>query len=76
MDIDIETKINRWQKKADLFLKENIKCFIKTIGNDFHSADILFVGESNLLIYDFIKKEKFKIYWFDVLMFEEWVENK
>ena len=75
MDIDIETKIERWRQKAELFLKEDIKCFLKTIDGGFHSADILLVGLNNLLIYDFIKKEKFRIYWLDVLLFEEYEEK-
>lgn len=76
MDINIETKIERWRSKAELFLKENIKCFLKTIDGGFYSADILFVGLNYLHIYDFIKKKKFRIYWLDVLLFEEWKEKE
>ena len=75
MEIDIETKIERWRAKAELFLENNTKCFIKTIDGSFHSADILFVGLNSLEIYDFVKKEKFRIYWLDVLLFEEWKEK-
>ena len=75
MDINIETKIERWRGKAELFLQENTKCFLKTIDGGFYSADILFVGLNSLEIFDFIKKEKFRIYWLDVLLFEEWKEK-
>ena len=74
MEIDIETKIERWRIKAELFLKNNTQCFLKTINGDYHSADILLVGEDTLLIYDFIKKEKFKVYWIDVTLFSEYKE--
>ena len=76
MDIDIETKIERWRIKAELFLKNNIKCFLKTINGDYHSADILLVDENTILIYDFIKQEKFKVYWADVILFDEYKEKE
>ena len=61
MDIDINTKIERWKEKAEVFLENNIKCFIKTIDGSFHSGDILFVGNLYLVVSDIIKKEKFRI---------------
>ena len=72
MNIDIETKIERWRIKAELFLEDNIKCFIKTIDGGYHSAEILFVGLNYIIVYDFIKKEKFRIYWLDIFLFEEY----
>ena len=75
MNIDIKTKIDRWREKAELFLDENIKCFIKTLDGGYHSADILFVGQNVLDIYDFIKKENFRIYWLDIILFEEYEES-
>ena len=75
MDIDITTKINRWRSKAEVFLENKIKCFIKTIDGSYHSANVLFIGENWLVIYDFIKKEKFRVYWLDMLLFEEYKES-
>lgn len=75
MTIDIETKIEHWRLKAELFLKNNTKCFIKTFDDAYHSADILLVGEDTILIYDFIKEQKFKIYWVDISLFSEYVES-
>ena len=75
MKIDIETKIERWKIKAELFLKNNTQCFIKTIDRDYHSADILVIGEDTILIYDFIKQQKFKVYWVDITLFCEYVES-
>jgi hypothetical protein len=74
--MDIEMKIEHWRKKAELFLKKNIRCFIKTLEGSFHSADILLVGQDSIYIYDFIKKEKFRIYWLDIFLFEEYQEGK
>ena len=74
MEIDIETKIEHWRLKAELFLKNNTQCFIKTLDHSYHSADILLVGEDTILIYDFIKKEKFKVYWIDITLFSEYKE--
>ena len=71
MEIDIHTKIEHWKLKAELFLDENIKCFIKTIDGAYHSADILLVGERAIEFYDFVKKEKFRVYWIDIILFEE-----
>lgn len=72
MDINTKTKIDRWKDKADLFLKKDVRCFIKTIDGGFYSADILSVGEDTILINDFIKLNKFKIYWLDIILFEEY----
>jgi len=76
MDIDIETKIERWKEKAEYFLQNDIKCFLKTLDGGFHSADILLVGDRFILIEDFIKNRKVKIYWFDVLFFDEYREDR
>ena len=72
MEMNIESKIERWRIKAELFLKNDTSCFLKTLDGSYHSADILLVGEDTLLIYDFIKNQKFKIYWIDVTFFEEY----
>lgn len=71
MVIDMDMKIEHWKKKAEIFLENKIKCFIKTIDRNYHSADILFIGENKIQIYDFIKKREFKIYWVDIVLFDE-----
>jgi len=76
MNIDIKTKIERWKALAELFLENNIKCFIKILDGGYHSANILFIGENYLTIYDFIKKENFRIYWLDIILFEEYSEKE
>jgi len=72
MDMKIKIKIERWKDKAELFLEDKIKCFIKTIDDSFYSGDIVFVGENSLTVYDIYKKEKFRIYWLDMALFEEY----
>ena len=72
MNIDIKIKIERWKDKAEYFLQNDIRCFIKTLDGGFYSADILTVGDSFILVEDFIKNRKVKIYWFDVLFFDEY----
>ena len=76
MEIDIKTKIERWRSKAEVFLENDIKCFIKTIDGSFHSGDVLLVGQNWIAVNDFIKKEKFRVYWLDMLLFEEYKERK
>ena len=76
MEIDIKTKIEHWRLKAELFLKNNTRCFMKTLDHSYHSADILLVGEDTILIYDFIKEKNFKIWWVDVTLFSEYKESR
>jgi len=75
MNIDINNIIDRWRSKAEVFLENNIRCFIKTIDGSFHSGDVLFVGQNWLVIYDIIKQEKFRIFWLDILLFEGYKEK-
>jgi len=76
MDIDIETKIERWKDKAEYFLQNDIRCFLKTLDGGYYSADILLCGDKFILIEDFIKNRKVKIYWFDVFLFDEYKEER
>ena len=76
MEIDIHTKIEHWKLKAHLFLDENIKCFIKTIDGAYHSAEIKSITDRAIEIYDFVKKELFRVYWIDIILFEEFKEDK
>jgi hypothetical protein len=75
MDIEIKNKIERWKLKAELFLENNIKCFIKSLDGGYYSGDILLVGDNWISIYDFIKKKNFRIFWLDIILFEEYKEK-
>jgi len=67
--------IERIQEKAKIFLDNDIPAFIKDIKDNYFFCDILFVGEIYLMIYDFKRKEKFKLYWQDILVFDEYKER-
>jgi len=71
-------KIERLRLKAELFLKNNEKCFIIDLYNNFYFCDILFVGEDYLVVHGFdgIRKgEKDRILWADVLKLENYKER-
>jgi len=76
MNIDINIKIERWKEKAEDFLENNIRCFIKSLDGGYYSGDILLVGDNWISIYDIIKKENFRIFWLDIILFEEWKEKR
>lgn len=78
MEKGIREQIERIKVKADLFLNENIKAFIKDVQNNIYFCEILLVGESSLLIYNFTGKrmgEKTKLFWSDIVLFEEYREE-
>jgi hypothetical protein len=76
MKNEIESKIERWRLKAELFLENNIRCFIKSLDGGYYSGDILLVGDNWISIYDIIKKENFRIFWLDVIFFEEYKKKE
>ena len=69
MDMD---KIERIKDKAEVFLTNNIKAFIRDIDDTYYFCDIMFVGEIYLILFDFKRKERFKLYWQDVMDFKEY----
>jgi hypothetical protein len=73
---DAELKIDRWKDKAELFLENDIKCFIKTADSVFYSGDVVFIGDNWLVIDDIVKKEKCRIFWLDVILFEEYKKKE
>ena len=75
MTIDINIKIEHWRKKADLFYENSIRCFIKTVEGGFYSGEILLNGDKTIEIYDFIKRKNFRIYWLDIVLFDEYKED-
>jgi len=76
---EIREKIERWKIKAEDFLKENIKAFIVDINDTYYFCYIMFVGDSCLHVQHFKgkkKAEKEKIYWADVIRFDEYKEKE
>lgn len=71
--------IEKYKEKAEYFLDNDIRAFIKDSNNQFYFCDILVVGKTHLLINNFIgPKEgtKSQIVWVDIEVFSEYKEKK
>ena len=78
MENEIRNKIERFKIKAEGFLKDNIKAFIVDINDTYYFCDIIFVGDISIHVYNFKGSrmgEKDRIYWSDVVRFEEYKEK-
>ncbi len=74
----VNNKLERLRAKAELFLKEDIKVFLKTYDNDYYFCNILLVDEDYITIYNFRGKrkgEKNRLLWLDVDELEEYKEE-
>ena len=72
-------RIKRNKEKAEYFLQNDIKAFIKDSSNNFYFCDILIVGETHLLVHNFAGNrfgEKSQILWIDIEVFSEYKEKK
>jgi len=77
MENDIRQKIERWKIKAEAFLKNDTKAFIIDVTDQYYFCEIIFVGEDCIHVQGFKGKlngEKSRIYWSDVVKFEEYKE--
>ena len=75
----LKEKIERFKIKAELFLKNNTRCFIIDVYDNYYFCDILFVGEDYLVVYGFdgVRKcEKDRILWADVVTLREYEERE
>jgi len=74
----IKQKIERLKIKADIFLKENKKSFVKDIYDNYYFCYIVFNGEEKLYVENFKGhrldegKIKEEIYWADVVDVSEY----
>lgn len=68
--------MERLKIKADYFLDNNIKAFIKDNYDTYYFCDILLVGEIYLTIYDFKRKEKFRLMIIDLKDIKEYIEGE
>lgn len=74
----VTERIERLKLKAALFLKEDIRAFIKDVYDNYHFCDILLVGEDWLLIHHFKGSrmgEKTRIFWPDIIEISEYREG-
>ena len=79
MEDGIRDKIDRFRIKAEEFLEENIKVFIRDTKDNYYFCDILFVGQNYLLVQDFKgsrKAEKSRIWWADVIQLEPYKKKE
>lgn len=57
----------RWKDTAEIFLRDKIKTFIKTLGDDFYFGYVVFVGEETITIDCFAptkrKGQRHILYW-------------
>ena len=76
----IKEMIERWKATAEIFLKTDVKVFIKDSSNNYYFADILLVGEDTITIQCFgppQKKDlKFTLYWPLITELKEYAEDK
>lgn len=74
--MELRTKVERWKATAEIFLKKDIKVFIKDVDDNIYFADILFVGEDAITFQCFSPKHRAgqnkTLYWPLVLEFEEY----
>lgn len=74
----IKQRIERLQLKAELFLKEDIRAFVRDVYDNYHFCDIVLVGENHLLIQNFKgnrKGERLRIFWPDIVEISEYREE-
>lgn len=72
-------RIDRLKEKAEYFLENNVKAFIKDSANNFYFCDLLVVGETHLLVENFSGQregKKSQILWLDVEVFSEYREGR
>ena len=74
----VKDNIERWKATAEIFLRDDIKVFIKDTSEDIYFADILLVGEDTLTIQCFGPKQregkKFILYWPLIVEFNKYEE--
>lgn len=76
----VKDKVDGWKEVAEIWLKKDIKVFIKDSSDDYYFADILFVGEDSIRVECFGPEKrkglKKTIYWPLVVEFKEYeVDN-
>lgn len=79
MIYELREKIERWKIKAEGFLKNNTKAFIVDLNDTYYFCHIVFVGEDCIHVQHFEGSKKFekeRIYWADVIKFEEYKERE
>jgi hypothetical protein len=79
MEIGIREIIERFKIKAESFLKNNTKVFLKDIFDNIHFCYIKTLFSDWIIIQDFEGKRKYeitRIYWPDIKLMEEYKERE
>ena len=74
----VKEKVDRLKLKADLFLKENIRAFVKDVYGTFYFCNIIKIEEDALFIKDFEGKREgitSKLFWLDIESIQEYKEK-
>ena len=74
----IKKEIERYKIKAELFLKDNIKAFIKDTSDNYYFCHIIFAGEDCIHVQHFKGKkklEKERIFYVDIIKFVEYDDS-
>lgn len=77
MDQGLKEKVERNKAKAKIFLEKNIKAFIEDINHDYYFCEIMALDEDFIEVLGFAGRRKFerdKIFFIDMLRFEEYEE--
>ena len=72
-------RIERLKEKAEYFLQNHIKAFIKDSSDNFYFCDILVIGDTHLFVNNFAGHrigEKSQIIWVDIEKFSEYQEER
>lgn len=79
MEDELRITIERNKIKAESFLKNDIRAFIIDINQTYYFCDIIFIGDEGIHIQNFKgprKLEKERIFWEDIIKFEEYKERE
>ena len=79
MENDLRETLERFKIKAEEFLKSDTKAFIVDTNDTYYFCDIIFVGDSTVLIQNFKgprSNQQEKLFWADVVKFEEYKDKE
>lgn len=79
MTNELRTTIERFKIKAEDFLDNDIRAFIVDVNNTYYFCDILLVGSEGIYVQIFKgtkQGEKIRIFWADIVRFDEYKEKE
>jgi len=65
--MDLDNKIERWKTTAEIFLRDNIKAYVRDVAGNYYFCEVLLVGEDTLIVQCFDppqrRGDKITLYW-------------